>query len=438
MHQGRAKRPLEGRQGQNIAESREFGDIKHAIQESSSISLVMMNESLNSDRDLREALKSHHGKTPTKGIVAKWVRANKVEGAVSGSNDALIERRVRAQHVLEKQKLVDCKALLKAELGITPSLSALAEEEKALYKEIFMNDMLESQEISKPLKTIEENIENESPINEKTKPSGQDQFAFSKKTTLFETPQAVERPSTKTSDNNSLLKACEVVKVERVLFGTDTNVTPCSPRSMEDIANHEDNLSSYAPKTEKQPVSSITPMAKEDGQQQIANTLSKLEFLVKNEIDICEERTRMVETIDTFKQLLRNYQENSKLELLRSQMKSQDHGRNDCISIERPHREVFPENDLGKLVSGIKRIRVETPETFKTLQDRGSDLYRKREPLQHLPTNFSPYQPISIFPQPVHHTVIVSSQKPRMEPRSIDISVLKKHNFSVDLISAFH
>lgn len=389
------------------------------------------------EKDLKDALKSHQGKTPTKAAVAKWVKSSRVEGAVSGSNDALIEKRVKAQHVLEKHKLVECKALLKAELGIVPTLSCMAAEEKALYKEIFLNDMVESQELSKPLKTIEENIENESPTNEKMRPSAQEHYGFSKKTTLFETPQTVERPSVIINDNVSTVPGYDIVKVERVLFRADSNATPGSPRSMDDLGYCDDH-SSFITKTDNHLRQDTTPPAKEDGPQQIAKTVSHLEFLIKNEIDICEERTKMVELLDSFKGLLRNYHENSKLELLRSHMKAQEERREDCVSVERPVREAYPESGLDKLVSGIKRIRVETPETFKVIQDRGSDLYRKREPLQHLPTNFSPYHPISYLPQTVTRTVI-SSQKPRLDqPRSIDISVLKKHNFSVDLISAFH
>lgn len=437
MRQAKGRWSKEDSLGQTVKDSVEFSDVKSVVHHCKLRSPVMAPEDLHDENDLKGVLRKHKGKSPSKSSVANWIKTKGLDGAVSGTNESIIERRVKAQYLLEKHKLMDCKSLLQAKLGLTPSLNKIADEEKALYKEIYLNDMLESQELSKPLKTIEENIENESP-NEKTRPSGQEHFGFSKKSTLFESPEKAERSSIAINELAGQNQGCEVIKVERVLFRADSQMTNQSPKSMDDLAFCDDNQSSFVTKTERPFKQENTPIPKVDGPQEIADAIDKLEFLVKNEIDICEERTQMVELLDSFKRLLKNYQDNSKLELLRSQMKAQDQRREQCISIERPPKDQYVEVGFDKLVSGIKRIRMETPETFKLVHDPGNELYRKREPLQHLPTNFSPYLPISYAPQTIHRTII-TSQKPRPEPpQSIDLNVLKKHNFSVDLISAFH
>jgi hypothetical protein len=399
------------------------------------------------EKGLRDAIRTHKGKNPNAGIVSKWIKANGISGAVCGSNDSVIERRAKAQFILEKYKLIDCRTMLKASLTIKPTLNSMAEEEKALYKEIFMNDMLESQELSKPLKSIEETNEPECNTNEKLRQSSSEikcDVNLSKKTSSLDTPNVEENNLAGNFEKRKQLHTCEMVKVERVLFRSPSKETPNSPLSIEDLGSIDENKSSFVinahEKGERKPhKDEATPVINKDGQQEIFDTLVHLEYLIKNELDICEERTKMSELLDSFKVLLKNYQENSKLELLRSQMKTQEVRRDDCNSCERTLCGLMPELGCDKLVSGIKRLRMETPEHFRASQyEEGPELFRKREPLQHIHSNFSPYYPISYFPQTVHRTII-SSQKVRQEmPKSIDISVLKKHNFSVDLISAFH
>ena len=404
--------------------------------------IVMHESSENAEKKLDDVVKSHKGKQPTEGLVAKWIKANGICGSIGDADENMLGRRVKAQMILEKHKLIDCKKLTNAALGFKPTLVNKLKEEKALYKEIFGDELIESQELSKPLPEIEENAKDENWTTEKKRPPERDfslQFQLSKHDTLKDSsygnlPEPSVNLETETNETRY-----DQRRVERVLFQSTSKNGSISPRTP--IGNNlNQKKTNQAIDRSRNEVSTYAneeydfDIVKSDGTRTILKKILELEQLVKQEIDISEERTVMSGLLESFKFQLKKYKENSSWEMLQAKVKH-ERKQKDFIS-GRDERKLnkAPYIGLEKLVSGIKRVKRESSPSL--CRSRSPAQVETRNPLKPISFNKGGFQ-AAIKQKSLHKTLASKYCKKLVQQKSIDLAVLRNHNFSVDPISTF-
>lgn len=397
------------------------------------------------ENHLREVVKTHKGKNPTTGLVAKWVKANKINGLLEDTDQGVLERRVKAQWMLEKYKLIDCKKLINAALPMKFTLENKAKEERDLFKEIFHENMVESQEMSTKLEELNQEIENELILSDKKRPVQREMVETRPVPimTKFSDPTVINfNDCYQVYQTQEDKRPYEIEKLERALFRSPAKEGQLTPRSPANHLSFYDNKNSFSTRLHyalgPTPYKDLRPdIAEEDESKMIFGKVEELEKMVIDEIDVSEERTQMIDLLSDFKALLKRYKENSSLQHLKVKLKSDQKRReelsqqNGLLKSSRYHPET------NRHATSIKKLHLDnfSNHSYSKTQSE-AEIYVQRDPLQTLNSNRGLGQQFQRGHQ-VSRVLSNAHLSSLQQPRSIDVSVLRNHNFSVDVISAF-
>jgi len=385
---------------------------------------------------LKSSIRAHNGKLPQAGTLLKWVKADQEnQGGLQNLSRKSLISRVKRQNILEKAKLIDCRRLLQCELYL-PKLIGQNDrlDERSLYKEIFEVEMQVSKdEECKSLKTIEENIENE--FTTEKKPQHRELILdnpthkfVSEKHKIEAAPstdhlQSVYSPEEEDEEGQSR-SIYEISKIERALFRSKSKERSGSPHEYRPLLG---NAPGTSVEQERRRLAHACPI------NEIRTRACELERMVRNEIDLCEERSAMTGLLTAFKQLLSKYEEQQNLTPPIRNSARDSHRR-----LLAPREAPDSSNSKQPYLAIDSYMATKTAPAQQHVHLRaisGFDIYKKRQPLQLINSNTKPAPPSQSSLLRAYASGGNRFQEESAE--CIDLSVLRNHNFSVDLISAF-
>lgn len=387
-------------------------------------------------------------KKPSAAALLRWLRDDRLEVFDEFDYDKeAIAQKVQKQSLLEKHRMLDIRKVLNCQLNFQGRLAGPSPStEKALYKEVFGSELqLSNEDGGENLGVIEEHCDDVFTTEKKRQPGRE--FCFdslsAKKPAQAEvvvvtaTPENEQQEAAKVSTQ-------EIHKIERALFRSKSKDRSNSPKFSEykpllrDQHAHYRSLAcneglGFACDT-SQPRRGLKSDSKYDPVHEIKIRLTDLETLVKNEISAGQPKQEMQLLLSDFRSALARYEDPPSLEKSLPGKKCGTRSKREFQSTRERSNLLKEKNLLGldRLLSGRKAT--------SPLHSRANsefDVYKKRFPLQQLNSNRAPEaepQAPALRAANKNHT---SAYKNRESHDCIDLTVLKNHNFSVDLISAF-
>jgi len=354
---------------------------------------------------------------------------------------------VQKQSLLEKHRMLDIRKVLNCQLNFQGRIVGHSTNcEKALYKEVFGSELqLSNEDGGVNLGVIEENCD-EVFTTEKKKTSKDfcfDNFSSKK----LEKPEVFTITVTPENENREAAKVStqEIHKIERALFRSKSKDRSNSPKFSEykpllrDQPNHYRSLACNEGQgltnETSQPRRILKSDTKYDPIHEIKTRLNDLETLVKNEISNGDPKKEMQSLLADFRSVLARYEDPPSTDKSLPGKKSCTRSKREIHSTRERSNLLKEKNLLGldRLLSGRKATS-----PIHSRAHSEFDVYKKRFPLQQLSSNRPPDSEAQTSAQrATHNKNHTSAYKNRESQDCIDLTVLKNHNFSVDLISAF-